>query len=112
MAYLGYTFRNVLILLTAVTGVLIAIQFIIINQVPLAILILVGLIIPFIIVALQYRKTFREFECNNCKHVFDVSQLRLVFTVKFAGTDPPTGTVAYDLTCPNCNTRDWLLPKD
>ena len=111
MAHSGYTFRNILLLLTITIGVFLALQFIVMNQIVLAIMILVGLIIPFGIVALQYRKSFREFECNNCKHVFKVSQLRLVFTIKFRGTDPPTGTAAYDLKCPNCHERDWLIPS-
>jgi hypothetical protein len=93
-------------------GVFLIFEFLAMNQTALAILVFIGLMIPIAIVALQYRKSFREFECNNCKQVFNVSRLRLVFTVKFGGTDPPTGTVAYDLKCPNCNTRDWLLPKD
>ena len=107
---LGDSSKGILIL-SVVIGVFLIFEFLAMNQTALAILILIGLVIPIAIVALQYRKSFREFQCNNCKHVFKVSQLRLVFTIKFRGTDPPTGTAAYDLKCPNCHERDWLIPS-
>jgi len=112
MGFSGYTARDILLILTVAVGVLLILQFIVINQIALAILILVGLIIPIALVAFAYRKNFREFQCNNCKHNFTVSYLRLLFTLKFRGSDPvPTATVAYDLKCPNCNEKDWLIPS-
>jgi uncharacterized membrane protein len=112
MGFSGYTARDTLIILTVAVGVFLILQFIVINQIALAILILVGLIIPIALVTFEYRKNFREFQCNNCKHNFTVSRLRLLFTTKFSGTDPvPTGTAAYDLKCPKCNKRDWLVPS-
>lgn len=111
MAHPNYTTRNFLLLLTVAVGVFLIFEFIVINQIVLATLVLIGLLIPIGILAFQYHRSIREFQCNNCQQVFKVSELRLVFTVKFGGTDPPTGTVAYDLKCPNCNTRDWLIPS-
>ena len=112
MGFSGYTTRDTLVILTVAAGVFLILQFIIINQTVIAILIIVGLIIPIALVAFAYRKSFREFQCNSCKHNFTVSYLRLLFTVKFRGRDPvPTATVAYNLKCPNCNEKDWLIPS-
>ena len=110
MAHPNYTTRNFLLLMTVAVAVFIIFEFIVINQIALAILVLIGLLIPLGILAFQYHRSVREFQCNNCQQVFTVSQLKLVFTVKFGGTDPPTGTVAYDLKCPHCHTRYWLIP--
>ena len=110
MVFLGYTAKGILIL-GIVIGVFLIFEFLAMNQTVLATLILAGLIIPIALVAFEYQKSFREFQCNNCKHNFTVSHLRLLFTVKFRGKDPvPTGTVAY-LKCPNCNERDWRIPS-
>jgi len=111
MGFSGYTAKGILIL-TVVVGVFLIFEFIAMNQIALAILILVGLIIPLSLVALEYRKNFREFQCNKCKHNFKVSYLRLLFTIKFRGTDPvPTGTAAYHLECPKCCDKSWLVPS-
>ena len=108
----GYTVRDTLLMFTAVTAGFLIVMFIATNQPIYAVLILVGLIIPTTFVAFEYRKNFRQFQCNNCNQTFTVSYLRLVFTAKFRGTDPiPAGTAAYDLKCPNCNERDWLIPE-
>jgi len=86
--------------------------FIVKNKPIYAVIIIVGLIIPITFIAIEYRKNFRQFQCNNCNQTFKVSYLRLVFTAKFRGTDPvPTEAVAYDMKCPNCNERDWLIPS-
>jgi len=87
MGVLGDTAKGSLIL-TVVVGVFLIFEFIAINQIAIAILILVGLIIPLSLVALEYRKNFREFQCSKCKHNFKVSYLRLLFTLKFRGKDP------------------------
>ena len=112
MAPSGYAVRDTLVLLTASVAVLLIVLFIASNQGVYAILIFKGLAIPLVILALEYRKNFREFQCKNCDHWFIVSYLRLLFTAKFHGTDPvPTAVVAYDLKCPNCNKKDWLTPS-
>ena len=109
----GYTVRDTLLILTVATAAFLTVLFIVTNHPIYAVLILVGLIIPTTVVALEYRKNFRKFQCNNCNHTFMVSYLRLVFTAKFQGTDPiPTGTAAYSLKCPNCNEIDWLIPSE
>jgi ribosomal protein S27E len=78
-----------------------------------ALLLLAGLTIPFSLIALEYRKNFREFQCRNCEHTFKVSYLRLVFTLNFRGKDPaPTGTAAYNLKCPKCGNEAWLVPLE
>jgi len=110
MGVLGDISKGILIL-AAVVGVFLIFEFIAMNQIALAMLILIGLIIPLSLVALEYRKNFREFKCSKCKHNFKVSYLRLLFTRKFRGTDPiPTGTVAYHLECPKCGDKSWLVP--
>jgi len=110
MGFLGDTAKGILIL-TVVVGVFLIFEFIAMNQIAIAILILVGLIIPLSLVALGYRKNFREFQCSKCKHNFKVSYLRLLFTLKFRGKDPiPTGTAAYHLECPKCGDKSWLIP--
>jgi hypothetical protein len=77
----------------------------------IALLILAGLLLSIALLDLKSSKSFREFQCNRCKHNFKVSYIRLLFTVKFRGTHPAhTGTAAYDLKCPNCNKRNWLIP--
>ncbi|MCK4885698.1 hypothetical protein KAS24_06455 [Candidatus Bathyarchaeota archaeon] len=111
MGLLGDTTKGILIL-TFVVGVFLIFQFIAINQTAIALLLLVGLIIPLSLVALNYRKNFRQFQCNKCKHNFKVSYLRLLFTVKFRGKDPvPTGIAAYHLECPKCGDKSWLIPS-
>jgi hypothetical protein len=113
MGFLGYTGRDILLSLTVVVGVVIILQFIVMNQIALALLLLVGLIIPFSLVAMEYRKEFREFQCRKCNHNFKVSQLRLMFTLEFRGKDPaPPGTAAYHLTCPKCGYKSWLVPLE
>ena len=111
MRFSGYTGRDILLSLTVVVGVLLILQFIVMNQIALALLLLVGLIIPFSLVAIEYRKEFREFQCRKCKHNFKVSYLRLVFTIQFRGKDPVfTGIAAYHLKCPKCGDKSWLVP--
>jgi hypothetical protein len=111
MGFSGYTGRDILLSLTVVVGVFLILQFIVMNQIALALLLLVGLIIPFSLVAIEYRKEFREFQCRKCNHNFKVSYLRLVFTLKFRGKDPvPTGIAAYHLKCPKCGDKSWLFP--
>jgi hypothetical protein len=108
----GYTARDIFLSLTVVVWVFLILQFIVMNQIALALLLLVGLIISLSIVALNYRKSFREFQCSKCKHNFKVSYLRLLFTLKFRGKDPvPTGTAAYHLKCPKCGDKSWLVPS-
>jgi len=100
-----------ILIFAVVVWVFLILQFIVINQIAFALLLLAGLIIPLSLVALEYRKNFREFQCSKCKHNFKVSYLRLLFTLKFRGTDPiPTGTAAYHLECPKCGDKSWLVP--
>jgi len=87
MGVSGDVAKGILIFAVAM-WVFLILQFIVMNQISFALLLLVGLIIPLSIVALEYRKNFREFQCNKCKHNFKVSYLRLLFTRKFHGTDP------------------------
>jgi hypothetical protein len=102
-----------ILIFAVVAWVFLILQFIVMNQLALAIILLVGLIIPLSLVALEYRKNFREFQCNKCKHNFKVSYLRLLFTLKFRGNDPlPTGTAAYPLECPKCGDKSWLVPLE
>lgn len=111
MGVLGDVSKGILLFVVFVEVVLI-IQFILMNQIAYAILVSVGFVIPVAFLAVEYRNSLREFQCNNCKCRFTVSRLRLLFTTKFRGTDPaPTGTTAYDLKCPNCNQKDWLTPS-
>jgi hypothetical protein len=112
MGVLGDIAKGLLIFAVIVWAFLI-LQFIVMNQIAFALLLLVGLIIPFSLVAIEYRKNFREFQCRKCKHKFKVSYLRLVFILKFAGKDPvPTGTAAYHLKCPKCGDKSWLVPLE
>jgi hypothetical protein len=111
MGFSGYTARDIFLILTVLVVVFLILQFIVMNQIALALLLLAGLIIPLSLVAIEYRKNFREFQCSKCKHNFKVSYLRLLFTRKFRGTDPvPTGTAAYHLECPKCGDKSWLIP--
>ena len=110
MGLLGDTSKSIL-LLAVLVGVFIIFEFIAMNQIALAMLLLIGLTIPFLLVALEYRKNFREFQCSKCKHKFKVSQLGLLFTQKFRGKDPPTATVAYYLECPKFGDKSWLIPS-
>ena len=88
-------------------------QFIVTDQIVFAALFLVGLIIPIAYVALDYRRNFREFQCRKCEHQFKVSYLQLLFTRRFQGNDPvPTGTAAYNLECPKCGEKAWLVPQE
>ena len=110
MGVLGDITKGILIF-AVVVWVFLILQFIVMNQIALALLLLVGLIIPVSFVAFEYRKNFREFQCSKCKHNFKVSYLRLLFTRKFRGKDPlPTGTAAYHLECPKCGDKSWLVP--
>jgi hypothetical protein len=112
MGVLGDVSKGVLIFAVGFWVYLI-LQFTVTNQTVYATLLLVGLIIPVSYVALEYRKNFREFECKKCKHTFKVSYLRLLFTLKFQGKDPvPTGTAAYNLECPKCGEKSWLVPLE
>ncbi len=111
MGFSGYTARDILLSLTVLVGVFLILQFIVMNQIALALLLFVGLIIPFSLVAIEYRKKFREFQCRKCNHNFKVSYLRLVFTIHFRGKDPvPPGIAAYHLKCPKCGDKSWLVP--
>jgi hypothetical protein len=111
MGVLGDVTKGFLIFAVAV-WVFLILQFTVMNQIALALLLLVGLIIPLSLVALEYRKNFRQFQCSRCKHNFKVSYLRLVFTRKFRGNDPvPTVTAAYYLRCPKCGDKSWLVPS-
>jgi hypothetical protein len=102
-----------ILIFAVVVWVFLILQFIVMNQIALALLLLVGLIIPLSLVALEYRKNFREFQCSKCKHNFKVSYLRLLFTQKFRAKDPaPTGTAAYHLECPKCCEKSWLVPLE
>jgi len=88
-------------------------QFIVTDQIAFAELFLVGLIFPIAYVALDYRRNFREFQCRKCEHQFKVTYLRLLFTRRFQGNDPvPTGTAAYNLECPKCGEKEWLVPQE
>jgi hypothetical protein len=113
MGFSGYTGRDILLSLTVIVGFFLILQFIVMNQIALALLLLVGLIIPFSLVAIEYRKKFKEFQCRKCNHNFKVSYLRLAFTIQFRGKDPaPTGTAAYRLKCPKCGDKSWLVPLE
>jgi len=110
MGVLGDVSKGILIFAVGFWVYLI-LQFIVTNQIAFALLLLVGLIIPVSFVAFEYRKNFSEFQCTKCKHNFKVSYLRLLFTRKFRGNDPvPTGTAAYNLECPECGEKSWLVP--
>jgi len=111
MGFLGDVSKGILIF-AVVVWVFLILQFIVMNQIAFALLLLVGLIIPLSLVAIEYRKNFREFQCSKCKHNFKVSYLRLLFTRKFRGKDPvPTGTAAYNLECPKCGDKSWFVPS-
>ena len=113
MGFLGYTGRDILLSLTVIVGFFLILQFIVMNQIALALLLLVGLILPFSLVAIEHRKEFREFQCRKCKHNFKVSYIRLAFTIQFRGKDhAPTGTAAYHLKCPKCGDKSWLVPLE
>lgn len=113
MGFLGYTVRDFLLSLTVIVAFFLILQFIVMNQIALALLILAGLIIPFFLVAIEYRKEFREFQCRKCNHNFKVSYLRLALTIQFRGKNPaPTGTAAYHLKCPKCGDKSWLVPLE
>jgi len=112
MGILGDITKGFLILTVAV-GVVVILQFIVMEQIALALLLLAGLVIPFSVVAIEFRKKFREFQCRNCNHKFRVSYLRLVFILNFRGKDPaPTGTAAYYLKYPKCGDQCWLVPLE
>ena len=113
MRFSGYTVRDILLSLTVIFGVVLIWELILINQIALALLLLAGFIIPLSLVAMEYRKEFRKFQCRKCNHKFKVSHLRLVFTLQFQGKDPaPTGTAAYHLKCPKCGEKSWLVPLE
>jgi hypothetical protein len=89
------------------------IQFILTDQIVFAALFLVGLIVPIVYLALDYRRNFREFQCRKCQHHFKVSYLTLVFTRKSQGNAPAhKGTAAYNLECPKCYAKAWLVPQE
>jgi hypothetical protein len=101
------------LILTVAVGVVVILLFIVMDQIALALLLLAGLVIPFSVVAFEFRKKFRKFQCRKCNHKFKVSYLRLVFTLNFRGKDPaPTGTAAYHLKCPKCGDKSWLVPLE
>jgi hypothetical protein len=110
MGLLGDTTKAIL-LLAVLVRVFLIFKFIAMNQIALAMLLLIGLIIPFLLIALEYRKHLKEFQCLKFKYKFKVSQLRLIFTQKFRGRDPPTATVAYYLECHECGDKAWLIPS-
>jgi ribosomal protein L37E len=96
-----------------IVWVVLILQFILINQIAIALVLIFGLIITLSLLAFGYRKRFREFQCRKCNHRFKVSHLRLALTLKFGGRDPaPTGTAAYHLKCPKCGNKSWLVPLD
>ena len=102
-----------LLLFTVIVGVSLILLFIVLNQFMFALLLLAGLVIPFVFIAFEYRKNFRKFRCRKCNHKFAVSYLRLMFTLNFRGKDPaPTGTAAYNLKCPKCENEAWLVPLE
>jgi hypothetical protein len=112
MGILG-NISKALLLFTVIVGVSLILLFIATNQLVFALLLLVGLVIPFVFIASEYRKNFRKFQCRKCNHKFEVSYLRLVFTLNFRGKDPvPTGTAAYNLKCPKCGNEAWLVPLE
>jgi hypothetical protein len=101
-----------ILIFAVIAWVFLILQFTVMNQIAFALLLLVGLIIPLSLVAFEYRKNFREFQCDKCKHNFKVSYLRLLFTRKFQENDPvPTGTAAYHVKCPKCGDKSWLVPS-
>jgi hypothetical protein len=113
MGFLGYTGRDILLSLTVIVGVVIILQFIVMNQIALALLLLVGLTLPFFLVAMEYRNESKEFQCRKCNHKFKVSYIKLALTIQFRGKDPaPTGTAAYRLKCPKCSDKSWLVPLE
>lgn len=113
MRFSGYTGRDVLLSLTVLIEFFFILQFIIINEIVPALVILVGLVIPFSLVAIERRKEFREFQCRKCNHNFNVSYLRLALTIQFRGKDSaPTGTAAYHLKCSKCGDKSWLVPLE
>jgi len=112
MGILG-NISKALLLFTVIVGVSLILLFIVTNQLVFALLLLAGLVIPFSFIAVEYRKNFRKFRCRNCDHKFEVSYLRLVFTLNFRGKDPaPTGTAAFYLKCPKCDEKSWLVPLE
>ena len=112
MGVIGDVSKGVLIFAVGFWVYLI-LQFIVTDQIVFAVLLLVGLIVPITYVAFDYRRNFREFQCRKCGHKFKVSYLKLVFTQKFQGNDPaPTGTAAYNLECPKCFAKAWLVPQE
>ena len=110
MGVLGDVSKGILIFAVGFWVYLI-IVFIMSNQIAFAILFIAGFIIPVSYIALEYRKNFREFQCRKCNHNFKVSYLKLLFTRNCQGKDPaPTGTAAYNLKCPECGEKAWLVP--
>jgi hypothetical protein len=99
------------IVFSVIVGAILIVEFILLDQLAIATLILVGLLIPISFTALEYRKNFRKFQCNKCKHDFKVSYLRLLFTRSFRGRDAPTATTAYYLKCPQCGDKSWFAPS-
>jgi hypothetical protein len=111
MRFSGYTGRDILLGLTVIVGFFIILQFVVMNQIVPALVVLVGLVIPFSLVAMECRKEFREFQCRKCNHNFKVSHLRLALTIQFRGKDPALpGIAAYHLKCPKCGDKSWLVP--
>jgi len=111
MRFSGYTGRDILLSLTVLIEFFFILQFIVINQIVPALVVLVGLVIPFSLVAIERRKEFSEFQCRKCNHTFKVSHLRLALTIQFRGKTPaPEGTAAYHLKCPKCVEKSWLVP--
>lgn len=53
-----------------------------------------------------------EFQCSECKNIFEVSNYRLVFSKTSRNTDQPTYFPAYYVKCPTCARKSWLTPVD
>lgn len=102
-----------LLIFAAGFWVYLILQFIVTDQIVFAALFLVVLIVPLAYIALDYRRNFREFQCRKCEYQFKVSYLHLLFIRRFQGNDPvPTGTAAYNLECPKCGEKAWLVPQE
>ena len=112
MGVIGDVSKGVLIFAVGFWVYLI-LQFIVTDQLIFAALFFVGLLIPIVYLTINYQRNFREFQCRKCQHSFQVSYLSLLFTRKFQGNDPvPTGTAAYNLECPKCYAKAWLVPQE
>jgi hypothetical protein len=111
MAPSGYSVRDTLVLLTISVGVLLIVLFIASNQAVYAVLVSVGLIIPFGLLALEYRKisenSSEELQSLVQRFLFEATIYSKVSKI----TPCHNAVVAYDLKSPNCNKKDWLTPS-